>query len=205
MGLELNERRVGLMHDRTCELCGDPLPANARRDQRFCSRQHKQLARRKRREAEKRKAQLSNFLAPFGVSPEPDASHDADRRFRAALDVARERLAAEQREREWSAWERAHPGTAHPERVSARLSEGLRDRDADWAQGTARFSRPVASIAERARASRALQRSTAPVSGTHPGPRAYDNDSDDPDLWESATMHDGGPFRAGYRHASAYR
>jgi hypothetical protein len=100
-------------------------------------------------------------------------------------------------EREWAQYERRNPGTAHPDRVRAQIARGLQARADDWDQGTARFQRTSSSVAEAGRRARSQQR--RPV--TDPGHW----DDDDPDLMEAPTMHDGGPFRAGYRHAGYIR
>lgn len=64
--------------------------------------------------------------------------------------------------REWSAYATRH-GTAHPAEHEYRIQRGLAVREADWSQGTSRFTRNDSgqSIAEKARASRALNRQYA--------------------------------------------
>jgi len=79
--------------------------------------------------------------------------------------------------REWSAYARRH-GTVHPAEQAYRNQRGLAARAADWSRGTRRFTNNDSgqSLAEKARASRALNRQYTreqqqrPISAQSPAP-----------------------------------
>ena len=170
----------------------NPLPEDARSDQRFCDRTCKGSARRQRRRRERAKAVLSNFpglSAPLSQSSE---LREADARFRAMLVADEASRTPQTQEREWAAWERRHPGTAHPDRVRARIARGQQARQDDWNQGTARFLRTPSSVAELGRAQRARQgRPMGPP--MQAGPPSYEDD----DPVQPAEMIDLGDWRRG--------
>jgi predicted nucleic acid-binding Zn ribbon protein len=184
------------MDGRTCDYCGDPLPSDARSDQRFCSRSHKSAARKQRRRREKIRASLVTSGIPLDSRANDAASREADHRFHAMVAADEARRQPQAQLREYAEFERRNPGVAHPGRTLDRTQRGLQARANDWEQGTARFQRPVSTLAEQARASRARQR--RPVIEP-PGEWGTDGEL------EAATMIDGNVFRSGYRHASAYR
>jgi hypothetical protein len=143
---------------------------------------------------------LSDLVTPSESRENQAASRAADARFAAMLRADEAHRAPQTQQREWDRWERRNPGTVHPGRAAQRISRGLQERADDWTQGTARFQKPVSTIAERARRSRSEQRrpaKQAPISG----PTSWDDD--DPEL--EAEMIDGNAFRAGYRHAGYVR
>ena len=192
------------MNDRTCAYCDEPLPANARSDQRFCSRSHKSAARKQRRHREKIRASLVAAGLPFDKdeSRENDGGHLPDRhaaaaRFRAMVAADAAARVPKTQEREWAAYARRH-GTIHPDEQAARTARGTQERADDWQQGTARFQRPQMTLAEQARSSRARQRQ--PVLDSGP---VWDDD--DPDLMEPPQMITGSIYKTGYRHAGIYR
>ena len=174
------------MSDRSCEYCGNPLPEDARSDQRFCDRTCKGSARRQRRRRERAKRVLSNFP---GLSAPPSQSsglREADARFRAMLVADEASRTPQTQEREWAAWERRH-GTAHPDRVRARLARGTQARLDDWHQGTVAFVRPAGSIAEAGRRARGQQIRVRIADDGNPW--------NDPELNDVPAMLDG-PYRS---------
>jgi hypothetical protein len=126
-------------------------------------------------------------------------SYAADERFRAMQAADEASRVPQTQEREWREYARRH-GTMHPDEQRARIARGSQARADDWAAGTRPFVRTGGSIAEMGRTQR--QRQRRPVS--EPMGAGWDN-LNDPELHEPATMHDGGPFRGGYRHAGYYR
>jgi hypothetical protein len=177
----------------TCGWCGEPLDGRA--DKAYCNSSCRRQARRKRQRNRERSSYLSSSGGSSGFSPDDRARWaEADARFNAMVSPAAgdQRRALGQQEREWAAYERRH-GTAHPGRERARLERGRQARADDWEQGTAHFLRASGTIAERGRAQRQLQ--ARPVHD--PMPQHYDNDGDDPDLWEPPQMIDMGNWRRG--------
>jgi hypothetical protein len=187
------------MDARTCEYCRNLLPADARSDQRFCSRSHKTAARKQRRKREKIRASLVTAGLPLGSqASEPDAHGrhmETDARIHAILAADEAGRAPQEQAREWAAYARRH-GTIHPDELAARQARGRQARAEDWQQGTARFqpNRP-ATLADAGRRARAQQ--VRPMSGYAPaGPAHWDDD----DPQQPGQTIDGGNFRSGRGH-----
>lgn len=174
----------------TCGWCGAPL--DGRSDKQYCNASHRRQARRKRARDRERSNSVSPSGKSYGLAAE---AHAADVRFRSMVAADEARRVPHREFAEWAAYARRH-GTMHPDELAARIERGRQARADEWTAGTARFVRPGSSIAEKARASRARQ--SRPVI-------APAGEWDERGELEPAQMIDGGLFRTGYRHATAYR
>lgn len=171
---------------RICEWCNGPF--EGRSDAVYCSRNHKRAASRARKLQRQRSNYLSELVTPSESSASAEASRAANDRFRAILAADKASRTPDAQEREWQRWERQHPGTAHPDRVRARMLRGKQAADEDWVQGTRRFAHAPMTLAEQARAARGRQRQPVPSAG-------HDSYDDDPEL--QAEMIDMGNWRRG--------
>jgi hypothetical protein len=190
---------------KTCEAsdCDNLIDQDRRSDSIYCSSACKRRAMR----ARKKERKTSNFLLSFGTGSESrgsesaisETSRAAGDRFRAMVARDEALRVPQHQEREWAEYTRRH-NTIHPDEQAARIARGLQARADDWDQGTARFVKPVSTIAEQARRARSQQRRpTKPAQVS--GPTSWDDD--DPEL--EAEMITGDIYRSGYRHAEHYR
>lgn len=183
----------------TCQApdCGSPIDQDRRSDSVYCSNACKRRAMR----ARKKERKSSNFISSFGIPLQSHEaagpSHAADDRFHALIAADEAARQPRVQAKEWAAYAKRH-GTIHPDEQAARIARGQQARSADWAQGTARFTRTSSTVAEKARESRARQQ--RPV--IDPGPGSDDND---PDMMEPPEMIDMGNWRSGRGHWSGAR